>query len=456
MQPHSRHLIFRSITGALLALLLVPALHAQDDVANTARENYENALASGLYEEAEVVAKVRLDQAIRAGQVKELSTAELLNDLADAQRLSANYSSALQNYELAIEIVEAQRDMLNMALIDPVLGIGKTHLESGRADLALDYLKRAVHVRSVNEGPHTIEQAEALELLALAYLQMEEFDDAADAADRLYLIYYRNYPHNSLQLVPALVRKGQILGLGGDRRSERNTYNEAVQIATRNDGEASEHLISPYISLGQSHQQEYFEKLVLAENEQEMPEQRLLGNAETYLQKALEISQSESISDWNKRVDALLAMADFQTLNESHSQARVLYRDAWRILSENPSGHKRRRFELEVAVPLLRPPIDLSVALPYEARAKPDEFDLKTGFITAQYTITKRGRLTDFGLLEMQPRRFEVVEAEIKRGLIEYVYRPRFNGGFPAETPNEVLRFQFPYVEAVDISTQAR
>jgi tetratricopeptide (TPR) repeat protein len=429
----------------------MPALYAQEDVADTARENYESAIASGLYEEAEVAAKVRLDQAMRAGQVKELSTAELLNDLADAQRLSANYSAALQNYELAIEIVEAKRDMLNMALVEPVLGIGKTYLESGRADLALDYLKRALHVRSVNEGPHTVEQAEALELLALAYLQMEEFDDAADAADRLYLIYHRNYPRDSLQLVPALVRKGQILGMGGDRRSERNTYNEAVDIATSNDGESSEHLIAPYIRLGQSHQQEYFEKLVLAENEQEMPEPRLLGNAETYLQKALEISQSENLSDWNQRVDALLAMADFQTLSESHSQARVLYRDAWRILSENPAGHKRRRSELEVAVPLLRPPIDLSVALPYEARAKPEEFDFKTGFITAQYTITKRGRLTDFGLLEMQPRRFELVEAEIKRGLAAYVYRPRFSGGFAADTLNELARFQFPYLEADDV-----
>jgi hypothetical protein len=456
MQAHALNSsVLKYIAGTFLVLLVVPVLYAQEDNTDYTRENYEAALASGLYEEAEVAAKARLDQAIRAGQVKEYSTAELLSDLADVQRLTGNSNSALQNYELAIEIIEAKRDMLNLALIDPVLGIGKTYLESGRADLALEYLNRALHVRSVNEGPHTLEQAESLQLLALAYLQLEEFADATEAADRLYLIYERNYPQNSMQLVPALVRKGQILGRGGDRRAERNIYNDAVRIAIKNDGESSEHLISPYISLGQSHQHEYYEKLVIAENGEELPEVRLLRNAETFLQKALEISQSESISNWNLHVDALLAMADFQTLNESHSQARVLYSDAWRILSENPAGQKRRAFELEVAVPLLQPPIDLSLGLPYEARANPSDFDVQTGFITAQFTITRRGRLTDFGLLEMHPDRIEAVEAEIKRGLTTYVYRPRFNGGFAADTPNELIRFQFPYLETSVNPTQA-
>lgn len=447
MQAHAPQFKLRFIAAAIFALLLVPAIYAQEEDIDVSRENYENALASGLYEEAEVAAKVRLDQAVRAGKAKELSTAELLSDLADIQRLSENYDAALQNYQLAIDIVEGKRDMLNLALVDPVLGIGKTYLESGRADLALSHLNRALHVRSVNEGPHTIEQAEALQLLARAYLQMEEFDDAAEAADRLYLIYQRNYPQDSTQLVPALVRKGRIQGLAGDRRGERSTYNEAVRMATRNDGELSEYLISPYIGLGQSHQSEYFEKLVIAENEEELPEERLLGNAETNLKKALEISQSEDISDWHLRVDALLAMADFQTLNELHILARVLYSESWLILSESLEGRERRRIELEVPVPLLRPPIDLSLGLPYEARTNPSDFDLKTGFITAQFTITRRGRLTDFGLLEMYPKRIQAVEAEIKRGLIEYVYRPRFNGGFAADTPNELIRFQFPYIE---------
>ena len=52
--------------------------------------------------------------------------------------------------------------MLDISLAEPLLGLGKAYLESGRANLAMDYLNRALHVRSVNDGPHSIDQAETL------------------------------------------------------------------------------------------------------------------------------------------------------------------------------------------------------------------------------------------------------------------------------------------------------
>ena len=60
------------------------------------------------YDEAETMAKARLDAAIRDGQGQQLATVELINDLADVQRLSGNYDTAIQNYELSIEIVESK------------------------------------------------------------------------------------------------------------------------------------------------------------------------------------------------------------------------------------------------------------------------------------------------------------------------------------------------------------
>jgi tetratricopeptide (TPR) repeat protein len=437
----------RLLLTAVIGLAIAPPLFAQEADRAFSREDYQDALESGLYEEAGNAAKMRLQEAVRAGDARELSTVSLLDDLAAVQRLSGEYDLAIQNYELAVELVEENRDMLDLALTEPLLGLGNSYLDSGRADLALEHLERALHVRSVNDGPHSIEQVAALEVLAESYLQMGSSTEAMAVADRLYLIYERNYPKDSLELVPALVKKGEILGRTGDHRRERNAYFDAIGVVERNDGDTSKFLIAPYVRLGRSHQQQYFDELVAAQSEEGLPEVRLLRNAENFLQKSLDIAQSNPDLEWGLQVDALLAMADFLTLNESHSQARVLYRDAWRIMSENPEGLHRRRLELEVVNPLLQPPLDLSVALPFEVRSKPEDFDLKTGHITTRFTITSRGKLVDFGLVEMLPERIEAIESEVKRGLSQYVYRPRFRGGFATDTPNEVMQFQFPYVE---------
>jgi tetratricopeptide (TPR) repeat protein len=157
----------RLLLTAVIGLAIAPPLFAQEADRAFSREDYQDALESGLYEEAGNAAKMRLQEAVRAGDARELSTVSLLDDLAAVQRLSGEYDLAIQNYELAVELVEENRDMLDLALTEPLLGLGNSYLDSGRADLALEHLERALHVRSVNDGPHSIEQVAALEVLVL-------------------------------------------------------------------------------------------------------------------------------------------------------------------------------------------------------------------------------------------------------------------------------------------------
>ncbi len=449
MQAHAPQFKLRLIAGAIFALLVVPALYAQEEASDVTRENYQNALASGLYEEAEVAAKVRLDQAIRAGRVKELSTAELLNDLADVQRLTGNSDSALQNYELAVEIIEAQRDMLNLALIGPLLGIGKTYVESGRPDLALDYLNRALHVRSVNEGPHSIEQAATLEVLADAYRNLGKIDEATDAADRLYLLYVHKYSPNGLELVPVLLKQGHILGDVGDWRQQRNAYVDAIQIVERAEGDDSANLIRPLLSMGNSHMREYFDIFFKAESEEELPSEKLLVEAETYFETALELTKDESDVDWRMSQDTFLALGDFYTVTEEQSRARVMYRSAWDLLSADEEKLIERKRHLEQIQVLLQPEPDLTVALPAGINPTDSPSTYATGHIISQFTVTRRGKLRDIGLLEISPERSEKIEIEVKRAMTRFVYRPRFERGTAVDTSGQFIRYEFPVPKAL-------
>ena len=441
----------RALIVVCLLLGATSPLRAQEATASETWSAYEQALDSDLYSEAEIAAKQLLERAIREGRRDEQSTADLLTKLAFVQRLNSDFEAAQQNYELAVNIIESRKDMLDLALIEPLLGIANTHIDNERPDLALEFLDRALHVRHVNEGPHSLEQSETLELLATAYRQTGKLPEAADVADRLYLLYGRNYPGDSMELVPVLLKKGHILGEIGQRREQRNAYVEAVNIVESNEGTSSVNLIAPFIGLGKSYAAEYFEHNRLAASGGDMPEirgaykGRLLNKGKSYYESALELARSNAGVAWRLHSDALLALADFYTITEEQSRARILYRDAWQLLAQDEERLEWRRAELETALPLQQLQPDLTVALPFGAEEGGSGSSYATGFIVTRFTVTRRGRLADISLVEISPERNDAIEAEVKRALSEFVYRPRFENGLAVDTPNQTVRYSFPY-----------
>ena len=440
------------IVSLTIATLICPSLWAQETDSHYSKEDFDTALESGLFEEAGTMAKARLDQAIRAGKVREMSTVELLGDLAEVQRRSGDFETAIQNYELSIEIVESNRDMLDKALTAPLLGLGKTYLESGRADIALDQFNRALHVRSVNDGPHSIEQAETLEAMADAYRSIGKPNKAADVANRLYLLYERRYSAESIEVVPALLKKGDMLGAVGDWRRQRNAYNDALDIVEEQAGKSSISAVRPLLSLGNSHSSEYFESFVAAVEEEQMPDRRLLNEAETYFAQAIEIVRSAPDIDWRIAQDAYIGAADFYTMTDEQSRARVLYRSAWQLLSGTEEQLLQRKEHLEQVAPLLQLSPDLTVAIPAGVDIEDSSVELITGSIISQFTVSRRGKLRDIGLVEIYPERNDRIEAEVKRALTTFIYRPRFERGVAVDTAGVLVRYEFPYPRALPVN----
>ena len=82
-------------------LFLAGQLWAEGLPTDSARIRYEESLDSGLYGEAEVAAKELIEIAIREGRHDDISTTQLLVELALVQRLNGDLEPALQNYEQA-------------------------------------------------------------------------------------------------------------------------------------------------------------------------------------------------------------------------------------------------------------------------------------------------------------------------------------------------------------------
>jgi hypothetical protein len=427
----------------MLVLIMMPA-HAQEGMAGDADAAYNEAMRIGTYAEAEVAAKKLLDHAIGDGLQNELSTAQLLSKLALAQRHNKNYQAALQNYKLAVSIIESKTDMLGLSLIDPLLGISHTHIDNERPDLAMEYAKRALHVRHVNSGPHSIEQTASLDVLITAHRKMDAFQDALALTDRLHLLYQREFPGKSMELVPILVRKGQLLGATGNRREERNAYNDAIEIVEHNEGKASKHLAQPLINLGKSHEQEYFDLYFSALTDEDRPDTRLLSKARSYYEQALELPDGSNTANPRSQCAALIALADFYTVTNKHSSARLLYKEAWQQTTEQANGLETQCAKLDAVYPLLRPPADLSLTAADIGNQDLSTTSFDSGILIAKFTVTSRGQVKEIRLVEISPDRNEAIEAKLKSALGRYIFRPRFENGLAVETPDEVIRFEFP------------
>ncbi|MDZ7645486.1 MAG: hypothetical protein U5K76_15485 [Woeseiaceae bacterium] len=333
----------------------IPNRPTQD--AESPRSDFADALAQQNFDEAVVIAKARLAGALDAGRRHQLETAALYIDLADAQRLNADPQAAQANYEAAIDIVESQADMLNIALERPLFGLGHAMLDQNRPDLAVLPLERAVHVRQVNDGPHDANQIDTLHALATAFLRLGDVSQAGLIADRIGYLFSRNRADADLDIVQTAVRLGTIYRNLFRYEDERSTYYSAITFAKESARFPVSSMVEPHVRIAQSYSHEYFELYFGASEPDDLPSKELLDMARSFHEQAVEIA-GQSNSNWQQQYRAQLALGDFYIMTDNFADARTAYRDSWQLLTADPARHDRRRTDMESAVPLLQPQLD--------------------------------------------------------------------------------------------------
>lgn len=410
------------------------------------RNRFSEALSDRQYEEAQVAAKQMIEYAVEVGIDDPVCMADSLTKLALAQRLSEAYDPALQNYATAIDILETNDSMLSEKLIAPLLGVGATYLANGHPDLALGAFDRALHLRHVNDGPHSLKQVEILDAIVAAELARNESEAALTVTDRMHGVYAREFGTDGEELLPVLARKADILESMKRYGEERLVRLQAVHIIERHRGESDLMLVDPYLALGRSYLKEVDQFIFRAEPTSE--------TGETYLKKAVAVAEQNSDADWQVRKDTLMELGDYYTVLDVQDKARRSYRDAWDFMSSAADRLDQRSLDLERVAILRRPVLDRYAHFGY--RSAPDDVgsaEYNEGYVLALYSVNDRGRVTNITIAASNPPGHGEMEFHVRRALRNFIYRPRYENGNPVATDNQRFRHEFLY-PASDIADQ--
>ena len=153
---------------------------------------YDDARASGEFEEADTIGKQIVETSIRTYGRDSKNTADALTNLANLQIANEEAEAAIQNFTAAVDILERTDSRLSKDLIKPLKGMGAAQLQAGRADHAVGTWTRALHINHVNYGPHDYGQVETLYDLARLYSRAGMDKEADKTWKRIYYLRARS------------------------------------------------------------------------------------------------------------------------------------------------------------------------------------------------------------------------------------------------------------------------
>jgi len=400
---------------------------------------FELALSEDQLQEGETVAKIALEQLLQDDNATYPDRVLALSNLALVQKLMNDYASSALNYTAAIDIVVTNEDMLSERLIAPLRGLAATYVADGNYATALSTYHRALHISQVNDGPHTMGQVDILDSMIDTNMLAGEVKAAFEVLTRLNILFERKYTHKGIELIPVLNRRAELLNRLDRHGAERQTYLQIVDIMEDNYDEFDLALIKPYLALADT----YLYQLDTVVYRSEPTTQ----TGETYLKKALKVAEGNSDASPEIIEECILSLGDYYMLMRNHGMARKEYQRAWNLMSSDPRALERRKARLETAMPLRRPAMGSHIDFDYGWDLDDiDTDELLDGHITARFSVTNRGRVTDVELIEAEPPNLPKMETRVRWGVRDFFYRPRFEAGVPVKSTQHTYRHDFVYL----------
>ena len=160
---------------------------------------YREARGTGMWEEAEVLAKQIVELSITEYGHQSRQTAEALTDLGEMQADNGDYDAAMLNLTQAIEIIELIDNYLSKDLLAPLNAMAHIQNQAGATSLAVQSWTRALHITHVNMGPHNYEQIETLYSLGRLYARAGDSKELQKIRRRIAYLRSRD-PETSFEL----------------------------------------------------------------------------------------------------------------------------------------------------------------------------------------------------------------------------------------------------------------
>ncbi len=165
---------------------------------------FADAQSTGMWEEADVLAKKIVEYSIESHGFDSKHTSTALTHLANSQAAHGERSAAIQNFVAAIGIIERLESRLSVDLIDPLQAMGVAQFKLGDTGRASDAWYRALHISHVNLGPHNFEQVEILQSIAYLYYGAGMTAEARKMRRRIAYLFARDSNQDSKEIMSAL------------------------------------------------------------------------------------------------------------------------------------------------------------------------------------------------------------------------------------------------------------
>lgn len=382
------------------------------------------------YAEAETIATqiVRITTQLSAEQ--DIALASPLKNLATAQLEKGDLTAAATNYQACIDLVERRAGVLSERLTDPLLGLGKAYLKSGRYEDSRLAYERALQVNHANEGFYNLEQLPIRDGLSEALLGLDNEEDADFQQETQVAIQRHRTGEASVELVPALIKLAR-----WQQRTERH------DLANLNWRFADEILRKT----GHTQDPEMIEVLLGRSDSARSTGQ--FGSGLAYLKRALELVDARPMPDRARRGELLVEIGDTNMVLLKTRTALDRYAEAWKALSEDdPALIARRDALLGQPVLLAGPMPDALTRTARKISPRERAGALAEGIVLARLAVDEQGFPHDVVVEESNPPR--MLDDQVVGALRKSLFRPRFVDGVAVATPVTRYRHEFRFARS--------
>jgi len=396
-----------------------------------ARVRYDEAIDSALYGEAADAAKLYIGELLRNPNHERLEWGYALERLGHAQHLSGEYGAAIENYMLAVKVIESETNRLDPLLINPLHGLSRTLKDAENPQLAVTAYKRLLHVQQVNHGLHTLELGDVLNELSEIYFRLGN-NQRANAMQQSYVsVYNHNYPGDNLQKLPALYSRADMQYKTGHMIDAQLSYRRIISMIERADGTQSLYLLPAIYRLSD-----------LLQNNRIMDGIDGSLVARRYLRRAVYIAEKNDGASNLERADSYIALGDYLSLRTGNRRAAMRnYYAAWQqlIADDTLIEERHARFGNPTLIndmPPFATPAMRSLMLLSHLQTE-DAF----GRLIVRYDVDSNGRTLNVELIEGDPTGNwdPIVVDHVDR----FIFRPAFKSGEPTGFSNRLYEIKY-------------
>jgi len=227
-----------------------------------------------------------------------------------AQEQQGNYELAIEGYSSLVDEIEAIDGLFSPDLVEPLLGLARSHLALKNLEASEDAAVRAQHLQHRNAGVLSLDQLAAVDIKTKIHL-LNGVPTRADKQQRFaFYLAERNYGADSLDSLPAKYQLIDWYTATGQYFKAQRLLSETIKLY----GDAEEHALVILPALLRSAR---------------LRRLRGIAGQHKHLESALAIVTDNPSIPRERRLEVFLALADAYLIGNRFADAKKFYQLTW-------------------------------------------------------------------------------------------------------------------------------